>query len=42
MGDTYLVKISQRIGEKNVYSPEDLAKQSEKDSYEYVMYGTVH
>ena len=26
---------------KNVYSPEEISKHTEKDNYEYVMYGTV-
>ena len=39
--ESFLLLISRKIGDRNHYLPEELAKPSEKDNYEYVMYGTV-
>jgi hypothetical protein len=36
-----LIKVTNCDHVKNVYSQEDLSKPSERDSYDYVMYGTV-
>lgn len=40
-GDSFLGIITRKTGEKNIYLPEELAKPSEKDDYDYVCYGTV-
>ena len=41
INDSFLVKVSNCDHVKNVYSHEDLSRPSEKDSYDYVMYGVV-
>lgn len=37
----FFIKFIAGDGGKNVYSPEEISKSTEKDNYEYVMYGTV-
>lgn len=39
--DSFLIKVTNCDHVKNVYSQEELNKPSEKDSYDYVMYGVV-
>jgi len=39
--DSFLIKVSNCDHVKNLYSQEDLNRPSEKDSYDYVMYGVV-
>ena len=39
--DSFLIRVVNCDQVKNVYSPEDLLRPSDKDSYEYVMYGVV-
>ena len=39
--EQFLVKVTNCDNVKNVYSHDDLNRPSEKDSYEYVMYGVV-
>lgn len=39
--NTFLVRITRKSGEKNVYQPEELSKPSEKDDADYICYGTV-
>ena len=39
--DSFLIKVTNCDHVKNLYSQEDINKPSEKDSYDYVMYGVV-
>jgi hypothetical protein len=39
--DSFLIKVTNCDHIKNVYSQEEINKPSEKDSYDYVMYGVV-
>lgn len=39
--DSFLIRVTNCDNVKNVYSQEDLNKPSDKDSYDYVMYGVV-
>ena len=41
INDSFLVRVTNADHLKNVYSHEDLNRPSERDSYEYVMYGVV-
>jgi DNA-directed RNA polymerase I, II, and III subunit RPABC3 len=37
----FFIKVNAADSGTNVYSPDELSKSTEKDNYEYVMYGTV-
>lgn len=39
--DSFLIKVTNCDHIKNLYSQEEINKPSEKDSYDYVMYGVV-
>ena len=39
--DSFLIRLVNCNHVKNVYSPEEVSRPSERDSYEYVMYGQV-
>ena len=39
--DSFLIKVTNCDHIKNLYSHDDISKPSEKDSYDYVMYGSV-
>lgn len=41
MSDSFLIRVTNCDHVKNVYSQEELNRPSERDSYEYVMYGVV-
>ena len=41
MSDSFLIRLVNCSHVKNVYSHEELNKPSERDSYDYVMYGSV-
>lgn len=41
LNDSFLIRVTNCDHVKNVYSHEDLNRPSERDSYEYVMYGVV-
>ena len=41
INDSFLIKVVNCNHVKNLYSQEEINKPSEKDSYEYVMYGVV-
>ena len=41
INDSFLIRMVNCNHIKNVYSHEDSTKPSDKDSYEYVMYGVV-
>jgi len=41
MADSFLIRVVHCGQVKNVYSPEEVGKPSDRDSYEYVMYGVV-
>lgn len=41
INDSFLIRVTDCNNIKNLYSHEDLNKPSERDSYEYVMYGVV-
>lgn len=41
MSDSFLIRVTNCDHVKNVYSHEELNRPSERDSYEYVMYGVV-
>jgi hypothetical protein len=41
LSDSFLIKVTNGDNIKNVYSQEELNKPSEKDNYDYVMYGVV-
>ena len=41
MSDSFLIRLVNCSHVKNVYSHEELTKPSERDSYDYVMYGSV-
>lgn len=41
LNDSFLIRVTNCDHVKNVYSHEELTRPSERDSYEYVMYGVV-
>ena len=41
MEDSFLIRVVNCSQVKNVYIPEEVNRPSDKDSYEYVMYGVV-
>ena len=41
INDSFLIRVSNGATMKSVYSQEELSKPSDRDSYEYVMYGVV-
>lgn len=41
LSDSFLIRVTNCDHLKNVYSHDELSKPSERDSYEYVMYGLV-
>ena len=39
--NSFLVLIVRKVGERNIFLPDELNKPQEKDDYDYVCYGTV-